>query len=129
RPAGFYSARRWEQTATSNIGLDYGFLDNRITGSIDYYYKKTTNLLNNVSQPAGSNFSAYIVANVGSMTNQGVEFSINLEPIRSKDLTWDVGFNITNNKNRITRLTVVPGDTSYPGFYSGNIAGGISGGF
>ena len=129
RPAGFYADRRWEQTATSNIGLDYGFFDNRISGSIDYYYKKTTNLLNNVPQPAGSNFSAFIVANVGSMTNQGVEFSINLEPIRTKDLTWNVGFNITNNKNKITNLTVVPGDTAYTGFPSGSIAGGIGGQF
>jgi iron complex outermembrane receptor protein len=127
RPGGFYINRRWEQTATSNIALDYGFLDNRITGSIDIYSKKTTNLLNNIPQPAGSNFSAYIVANVGSMTNKGVEFSINAQPIRTKDLTWDLGFNVTYNKNRITNLTVVPDDTSYIGFPSGNIVGGVGG--
>lgn len=127
RPAGFYSTRRWEQTSTSNIGLDYGFANNRIFGSIDVYYKNTTNLLNQVSQPAGSNFSAYIVANVGSMTNKGVEFSINFEPVRSRDLTWDFGFNVTYNKNNITNLTVVPDDPNYPGFGSGNIAGGIGG--
>jgi iron complex outermembrane receptor protein len=127
RPAGFYSTRKWEQTSTSNIGLDYGFLDNRISGSIDFYYKKTTNLLNNVSQPAGSNFSAYIVANVGDMTNKGVEFNINLVPVRTRDLTWDLGFNITYNKNNITNLTVVPNDPNYPGFGSGLIGGGIGG--
>jgi iron complex outermembrane receptor protein len=129
RPGGFYANRKWEQTATSNIGIDYGFLDNRITGAIDFYYKKTTNLLNNVPQPAGSNFAAYIVANVGDMNNKGVEFSINLQPIRTRDLTWDVGFNITHNKNTITNLTVVPNDTSYVGFPSGGIAGGIGGQF
>ena len=129
RPAGFYSTRKWEQTSTSNIGLDYGFLNNRIYGSVDFYYKKTTNLLNNVSQPAGSNFSAFIVANVGDMTNKGVEFSLNFQPIRSTNLTWDVGFNITYNKNKITNLTVVPDDTSYVGFSSGSIAGGIGGQF
>jgi TonB-linked SusC/RagA family outer membrane protein len=128
RPAGFYSTRRWEQTATSNAGLDYGFFNNRIFGSIDVYYKKTTNLLNNVTQAAGSNFSAYIVANVGSMTNQGVEFNIGFEPIRSKDLTWDVAFNVTYNKNKITNLTVIPNDTAYPGLPGGTIAGGIGGG-
>lgn len=128
RPAGYYAARRWEQTATSNAGLDYGFLDNRIYGSVDVYYKKTTNLLNNVSQPAGSNFSAYIVANVGSMTNQGIEFNIGFQPIRSRDLTWDVAFNVTYNKNKITNLTVVPNDTAYPGLPGGTIAGGIGGG-
>jgi TonB-linked SusC/RagA family outer membrane protein len=129
RPSGFYSNRKWEQTATYNAGLDYGFLDNRITGSVDVYLKKTSDLLNNVPQPAGSNFSAYIVANVGSMKNQGVEFSINAEPIRGRDLTWDIGFNVTYNKNTITNLTVVPNDTAYTGFPSGGIAGGIGGQF
>lgn len=128
RPAGFYPPRRWEQTATSNAGLDYGFLDNRIYGSIDVYYKKTTNLLNNVSQPALSNYSAYIVANVGTMTNKGIEFNLGFQPIRSKELTWDVGFNITYNKNKITNLTVIPNDTAYPGLQTGTIAGGIGGG-
>ena len=129
RPGGYNPNIKWEQTATTNIGLDYGFLDNRISGAIDVYYKKTTNLLNLVSQPAGSNFSAYILANVGDMTNKGIEFSINLQPIRTNRITWDLGFNITYNKNTITNLTVIPGDTSYPGFASGTIAGGIGGQF
>ena len=127
RPAGFDPNRQWEQTASSNIALDFGFLDNRITGSIDFYNKKTTKLLNTIPVAAGSNFSAYITENVGSMTNKGIEFNLNAEPIRSRDLTWDLGFNITYNKNRITQLTVNPGDTSYPGFQSGAIAGGIGG--
>jgi iron complex outermembrane receptor protein len=129
RPGGYNPALTWEQTATSNIGLDYGFLDNRISGSIDVYEKKTSHLLNTIPQPAGSNFSAFFIANVGNMTNKGVEFNINAEPIRSRNLTWDVGFNITYNENKITNLTVIPGDTSYIGFPSGNIAGGIGGQF
>jgi iron complex outermembrane receptor protein len=129
RPAGFAATRQWEQTTTSNIGIDYGFLDNRIFGSIDYYYKKTNLLLNNVAQPAGSNFSAYQTENVGDMTNQGVEFSINFQPVRSRNVTWDVGINYAHNKNNITNLTVVPDDPNYVGFYSGSIAGGIGGQF
>jgi iron complex outermembrane receptor protein len=129
RPGGYNPNIKWEQTATANIGLDYGFLDNRITGSIDVYQKKTKDLLNLIPQPAGSNFSAYVLANVGDMTNKGVEFSINAEPIQRRDLTWDVNFNITYNKNTITNLTVVPDDTSYVGFPSGSIAGGIGGQF
>jgi TonB-linked SusC/RagA family outer membrane protein len=129
RPGGYNPNIKWEQTATTNIGLDYGFLDNRISGSVDFYYKKTTNLLNSIPQPAGSNFSAYILANVGDMTNKGVEFSINLQPVRTNRVIWDLGFNITYNKNQITNLTVIPGDTSYPGFASGTIAGGIGGQF
>lgn len=129
RPGGFYANRKWEQTATYNGGIDFGFLSNRITGSVDFYYKKTSDLLNSIPQPAGTNFSAYIVANVGDMTNQGVEFTISGEPIHTKILTWDASFNITYNKNEITNLTVVPKDKNYPGFPSGGIAGGIGGQF
>jgi len=129
RPSGFYANRKWEQTATYNIAADYGFLNGMITGSIDFYLKKTTNLLNQVAQPAGSNFSAYIVANVGSMENRGVELELNLHPIRRQELTWDLGFNFTYNQNKITNLTVVPDDPNYPGFASGSIAGGIGGQF
>ncbi len=129
RPGGFYANRKWEQTATSNIAIDFGFLDNRITGSVDFYLKKTTDLLNSVPPPAGTNFAAYVVENVGSMENKGVEFSLNAQPVRRADLTWDLGFNITYNKNTITNLTVVPDDPNYIGFPSGTIAGGIGGQF
>ena len=129
RPGGFYANRKWEETATTNIALDFGFLNNRITGSVDFYYKKTTDLLNNVPQPAGTNFSAFIVANVGDMENKGVEFSINAQPVFTKNFTWETGFNITYNKNTITNLTVVPKDVNYPGVPTGGIAGGIGGGF
>jgi len=123
RPGGYYLNRKWEQTATSNIAIDYGFLNNRITGSIEYYYRNTTNLLNNIAQPAGTNFSNQIVANVGTMQNKGVEFSINYQPIRTKNITWDIAFNATYNENKITKLTI-----SNDPNYAGNQYGGISGG-
>src|SRR5436190_15817393 len=123
RPGGFYADRKWEETSTTNIAVDYGFLNNRITGSIDFYFKKTKELLNSVPQLAGTNFSAYNLANVGSMENKGVEFSINAQQVRKQDLTWDVSFNATYNKNTITNLTVVPNDPNYIGFPSTNIAG------
>ncbi|MET0634792.1 MAG: TonB-dependent receptor [Chitinophagaceae bacterium] len=129
RPGGFYANRKWEETATTNLALDFGFLNDRITGSVDFYYKKTSDLLNNIPQPAGTNFAAFIVANVGDMTNKGVEFNINTKPVVRKDLEWNVGFNVTYNKNNITNLTVVPKDKNYPGFPSGAIAGGIGGQF
>jgi TonB-linked SusC/RagA family outer membrane protein len=129
RPGGFYADRKWEQTANTNLALEYGFLNNRITGTIEVYHKKTTDLLSQVAQPAGTNFSAFIVANVGDMENKGVEFSVNAQPLRRKDLTWDVAFNVTYNENKITNLTVIPGDTNYIGFQSGTIAGGIGGQF
>ena len=129
RPGGFYSNRKWEETASTNLAIDYGLFDNRISGSVDFYVKNTKDLLNNIPQPAGTNFTAFIVANVGSMENKGVEFSINTQPIRKNNLTWNLDFNATYNQNTITNLTVVPQDKNYLGFPSGTIAGGIGGQF
>ncbi len=123
RPGGYYYNRKWEQTATSNIALDYGLFNNRVTGSIEYYKKTTTDLLNEINQPAGTNFSNKIVANVGSMENTGFEFSINYQAIKTDNLTWDIAFNATFNKNNITKLTISDDPT-----YAGARYGGISGG-
>jgi iron complex outermembrane receptor protein len=123
RPGGFYANRKWEETETYNAALDYGFLDNRITGSLDFYIKKTSDLLNRVPQPAGTNFSAFILANVGSMENKGVEFNINGQAVRSSKLTVDLGLNATYNKNTITNLTVIPEDPNYIGLPATNING------
>ncbi len=123
RPGGYYANRKWEETETYNAGLDYGFVNNRITGSIDVYYKKTIDLLNEIGQSAGTNFSNQIVANIGNMENKGIEFSINAQPVRSPGLTWDVNFNFTYNQNKITKLTLAP-DPSYPGNQFGSVAGG-----
>ncbi len=123
RPAGYYYNRKWEQTTTYNAGLDFGFLNSRITGYVDYYYKETTDLLNEITQPAGTNFSNKIVANVGSMKNSGVEVSLNISPVKSKNINWDINLNGTYNTNKITKLTI----SSDPN-YAGNKFGGISGG-
>jgi TonB-linked SusC/RagA family outer membrane protein len=106
RPGGYYANRKWEQTATSNVAIDYGFFNERISGSLEFYYKKTTDLLNQITQPAFTNFSNTTVANVGSMTNKGVEFTINVEPVRTKNIAWTVSFNATYNQNKITKLTI-----------------------
>ena len=123
RPSGYYPTRQWEQTATTNIGLDFGFANNRISGSIDYYFKKTEKLLNQINQPAGNNFSNQIVANVGNMENRGVEILLNTQPIKTTNLTWDFGVNFSYYNNEITNLTAVT-NPNYPG----NKFGGISGG-
>jgi iron complex outermembrane receptor protein len=124
RPNGYYGARKWEQTETFNLGLDFGFLDNRITGTLDAYLNTTSDLLNMVNQPAGSNFADKVVANVGSMENRGIELNLNGEVIRNSNFTWDLGFNATYNKNEITKLTIAP-DPNYPGNQFGGIAGGV----
>lgn len=123
KPGSYDGNRKWEQTATTNAGIDFGFMQNRISGSIDYYLKKTSDLLNYVAVPVGSNFSAYVTTNVGDMKNEGVELTLSTQPVRNNNLTWDVSFNYTYNKNTITNLTVIPNDPNYPGFQSGNISG------
>ncbi|WP_300602863.1 TonB-dependent receptor [Niabella sp.] len=123
RPEGYYYNRKWEQTATYNAGIDYGFADNRIYGSLDVYYKKTKDLLNEIAQPAGTNFTNRIVANIGNMENRGLEFVLNVVPVRTQDVTWNIGFNATYNKNKITRLTIAD-DPSFAGNAAGYIKGG-----
>ncbi|WP_079714888.1 SusC/RagA family TonB-linked outer membrane protein [Parapedobacter luteus] len=98
---------RWESTATYNAGIDYGFLDGRIHGSVDVYFKKTKDLLSVIPIPVGTNFSNLLLTNVGNMENRGVEWSINTTPVRGEAFTWDVGFNFTFNTNKVTNLTNV----------------------
>ncbi|KIA92425.1 membrane protein [Pedobacter kyungheensis] len=127
RPSAYIANIKWEETATANIGLDFGLFDNRIIGSLDVYQKKTSDLLNRIPQPAGTNFAATAVVNVGDMKNEGVELTLNFNPVKAKDFDWNFSFNATYNKNTITNLTVVPNDPNYAGFPSGTIAGGVGG--
>ncbi|GAB3539383.1 TonB-dependent receptor [Pontibacter brevis] len=121
-PAAYDANIRWEQTAAANIGLDYGFFNNRISGSLDIYRRYTENLLNVISIPVGSNFSNQILTNVGNIENRGLEFSINAVAVDKEDLNWSIGFNLTANRNEITNLTASE-DPSFPGNLTGGIAG------
>jgi iron complex outermembrane receptor protein len=123
RPNGYYFNRKWEQTATTNLALDFGLFDDRVNGTIELYNRTTTDLLNEINQPAGTNFSNKIVANVGSMVNKGVEVTLNFQPIKNKTTTWDVSLNGTYNKNEITKLTISD-DPNYAGARYGGISGG-----
>lgn len=124
RPAGYNPNLKWEETTTYNVGLDYGFFNNRISGTLDVYLKKTKDLLSIIDQSAGTNFSNKIFANIGNMENRGIEFTINAQPVRNKNLVWDLGFNITYNENEITKLTFAL-DPNFPGNLVGGIAGGV----
>ena len=124
RPDGFDANLKWEQTASYNVGLDFGFLKDRISGSIDLYSKTTTDLLATVSVPAGTNFTNKILTNVGSMNNKGIEVSTNIGVIAKKDMRFDVLVNGTYNKNTVLKLSQV-NDPSSPGILVGGISGGI----
>ena len=106
KPDGYSPDLKWEETTTYNVAVDYGFLNNRINGSLEFYVKNTKDLLNTVSAPAGTNFTNQITANVGEMQNKGVEFNINAVPVQTRNFSWDLGFNITWNTSEITKLTV-----------------------
>ena len=123
RPNAYNPDLKWEKTTTYNVGLDFGFLNNRINGAVDYYYRKTTDLLNSVFVSAGTNFKNKVLSNVGSLENSGIEFSINAKPVVTTDWTWDLGFNITYNKNEITKLTTGDSENYYVAA-GDNIGGG-----
>jgi iron complex outermembrane receptor protein len=106
RPSAYDGNIKWEQTKTQNLGMDFGFLKDRITGSFDIYKRVTTNLLNTVTIPSGSNFSNTLFTNVGSLENKGLEASLNLTPISKKDMSLTIGFNLTYNVNKILKLLI-----------------------
>ncbi len=125
RPNAYDENIKWESTTTQNAGLDFGFLNNRITGSIDVYKRVTDDLLNRIVIPNGSNFSNVLLTNVGSMENKGAEFSLNAIPISTKEQSLSIGFNISYNQNEITKLlrTDDPNYIGIPtggGIFSGN---------
>ncbi len=115
---------KWEETTTVNAGLDFGFLEGRITGSIDVYQRETKDLLNEIPVPIGTNFSNRIVTNIGTMENRGIELALNGYVIDNEHFSWNAGFNITNNVNKITKLYAVD-DPENPGVLVGGIGGGV----
>ena len=124
RPAGFDGNLKWEETRSNNLGIDFGLLNDRISGSIDLYNKITSDLLATVSVPAGTNFTNQVLTNVGGMSNKGVELNLNIGLIQKKDLNLSVSANFAYNQNRVTKLSLIE-DTSSIGIQVGGIAGGI----
>ncbi len=119
RPDAYDPNIKWEETTTQNIGLDFGFANNRITGTLDMYKRVTNDLLNTVTVPSGSNFSNTLLTNVGSLENKGAEVSLNFVPISTRDMNLTVGFNATYNVNEITKLLLTE-DPEYIGILYGD---------
>ena len=107
RPSPYYPNLKWETTTTQNLGLDFGFLNNRISGAIDIYTKKTKDLLSKIDQAPGQNFDINLLRNIGNLENKGVEFTLNTSPVRKAHLTWDFGFNVTYQTSEITKLSSI----------------------
>ncbi|WP_426058935.1 SusC/RagA family TonB-linked outer membrane protein [Hymenobacter sp. B1770] len=119
---GYNSVLTWETTNTYNAGLDLGFLDNRLTATLDVYQRTASDLLAEVDQSAGSNLTNRLNANIGSLRNRGVELGLNYGVFRSENLTWDVNLNGAYNVNKITDLGLQP--EGFPGYNVGGIGGG-----
>jgi len=119
RPSAYDPDIKWETTTTQNIGLDFGFMNDRITGSIDVYKRVTDDLLNTVTIPTGSNFSNTLLTNVGSLENKGAELAINAIPVSKKDMSLEIGFNVSYNENKITKL-LLNDDPDYIGILYGS---------
>ena len=104
RPKAYDPNLKWETTTSYNVGLDWGILKQRLTGSVDWYYRKTTDLLNSATVPAGANFRNQVMSNIGSMYNMGVETSLHWLAVNAKDFNWTMDYNFTYNYNKITNL-------------------------
>ena len=120
---GYNADLKWETTTTWNVGLDFGFLKDRITMGFDAYVRKTTDLLNYIPVPALGNLTNYLNTNIGSLVNKGVEFEFNAMAVDTKDFTWSIGGNIAYNSTRITKLTASANDKT--GVETGGISGGV----
>ena len=124
-PQAYDPTIRWETTMTWNMGVDYGFFDNRLSGSVDAYVRNTRNLLNSVQIPMGSNFGNKLMTNVGSIRNKGLEFSINGIPVQTSDLSVHVGFNGTFQSTEFTKLNPTEDNNYY--IETGTISKGTGG--
>lgn len=122
-PASYDANLRWETTNAYNAGLDFAFLDYRLTGSLDYYYRSTTNLIATVTAPAGSNITNKITTNVGSLTSQGIELALNGIIIATKDWNWSLGVNATYQQQQITSLKLAQD----PGLQAGPVVSSVGG--
>ena len=119
-PQAYDPSIRWETTTTYNIGVDFGFFKERLTGNIDMYIRDTKDLLNSVQVPMGSNFGNKLMTNIGSIRNKGLEFALLGIPVQTNDWSVQIGFNGTFQETIFTRLNA----TDDPGYYIET--GGIS---
>nr|WP_236263939.1 TonB-dependent receptor [Dysgonomonas sp. Marseille-P4677] len=123
RPEAYVPDLKWESTQSYNIGLDFGLFNNKLSGEIDYYTRKTKDLLATVPSPAGANFDKNVTTNIGNMKSEGIELTLNGVLIDSKDWGWNVAYNMTWQKMKITNLSLVKGAKT-PITYVGATSGG-----
>ena len=119
RPQPYDANLKWETTAQADLGIDFG-LFGWITGTVDIYQRKTSNLINSIPVAAGSNFSNYLITNVGNLENKGIEVTVNATVVKHNGFEWKVGGNFTHNENTVTKLLKTD-DPTYQGVATGGI--------
>lgn len=112
RPEAYNDKLKWETTKSWNFGVDYGFMGNRFHGTVDYYIRKTEDLLATVPVPAGTNFTREMLMNVGNVTSRGIEFALNANILTTQDWQWTATFNAAWQRVRIDNLTLNPNSPS-----------------
>jgi iron complex outermembrane receptor protein len=128
RPSAYDPNIRWEETKSNDVGLDFGFMNQRVTGSIDYYNKKTSNLIFTVPVAAGTNLSNFLTTNIGSMKNDGLELSVSAGVLRgaSQGLTWTADFTAAHNTNKLVTINPIFGsDVQRQQILTGIVSGGV----
>ncbi len=124
RPEGYDKNIKWEESDTYNIGIDYGFIDDVLTGSIEYFKRESTDILSTIAPPSGSNLTNNLYTNIGDLSSEGVEFTLNADLFQRENFSWNVNFNATWLKNEIKKLNNVD-DPLSPGIAQGGISGGV----
>lgn len=114
---------KWETTAVTNLGMDFGFLDNRITGTIEVYNKKTTDMIRSYPVRTPPYMYSELLANVGEFSNKGIEFQLNATVVSSEKFQWRTSFNISHNKNEVVSLSNDFFETPERGIYTGGVGG------
>lgn len=96
---------KWERTGMFNIGLDFGFFNNRLNGTIEYYDKRTKDLIADYAVSTTQYLYSWLTTNVGEISNKGVELTINAIPVQTKDFSWSTTLNLSHNKNRVESIS------------------------
>ena len=124
RPEGYDKNIKWEESGTGNIGLDFGFSNDVVTGSIEYFKRESTDVLSTIAPPAGSNLTNILYTNIGDLSSQGVEFTLNANLFQKQNFNWNVNFNATWLSNEVKKLNNVE-DPESSGYAQGAISGGV----
>ena len=123
RPQSYNKNLKWEETETRNIGLDFGFFNNRFTGTIDVYEKRTKDLIAFISNPPFFGFSNADNYNIGKIRNKGIELSGEVIAVKTENINWSIGGNVTFQNSKIDDLIVDP--ATFPGLSTGGYSGGV----